>query len=188
MIGPGEMGDLIVEQLRRAGLGGLTVAHPSARRAALIARRYDGHHITMADLPAGLVRADIVVGALGAGRPAVTADAMAEALKTRRRRPVLLIDVAVPADIDPAIDRLEDAFCYELDDLEKAAMQGRSTARRGGGAAWALIDEAISGFLGRRRCSVRRCLRSWRCDSVSRRSARRCWPKSRPMRKQPRGF
>jgi glutamyl-tRNA reductase len=150
LIGPGEMGDLIVEQLRRAGLGGLTVAHPSARRAALIARRYDGHHITMADLPAGLVRADIVVGALGSGHPAVTAEAMVQALKTRRRRPVLLIDVAVPGDVEPAVDRLEDAFCYELDDLEKAAMQGRSTRAAAAAAAWDLIDEAISGFLGRR--------------------------------------
>lgn len=150
LIGPGEMGDLIVEQLRRAGLGGLTVAHPSERRAALIARRYGGHHISMADLPAGLVRADIVVGALGAGHPAVTAEAMGQALRARRRRPVLLIDVAVPADVELAVDRLEDAFCYELDDLEKAAMQGRSTRAAAAAAAWNLIDEAISGFLGRR--------------------------------------
>ncbi len=150
LIGPGEMGDLIVEQLRRAGLGGLTVAHPSPRRAALIAKRYDGHYMTMADLPAGLVAADVVVSALGAGRPAVTTEAMTQAIKTRRRRPVLLIDVGVPADVEPAVDRLEDVFCYELDDLEKAAMQGRSTRAASAAAAWDMIDEAIAGFLGRR--------------------------------------
>jgi glutamyl-tRNA reductase len=149
LIGPGEMGELIVEQLRRAGLGGLAVAHSSARRAALIARRHEGHHMTLDELPAGLVAADIVVSALGSGRPVVTAQAMDQAIRARRRRPVLLIDVAVPADIDPQVDRLDDVFRYELDDLERAAMQGRSTRAAAAEAAWNLIDEAIAGFLGR---------------------------------------
>jgi glutamyl-tRNA reductase len=149
LIGPGEMGELIVEQLRRAGLGGLAVAHSSARRAALIARRHEGHHMTLDELPAGLVAADIVVSALGSGRPVVTAQAMDQAIRARRRRPVLLIDVAVPPDIDPQVDRLDDVFRYELDDLERAAMQGRSTRAAAADAAWSLIDEAIAGFLGR---------------------------------------
>lgn len=150
LIGPGEMGDLVVEQLRRAGLRRLAVAHPSARRAASIARRYDAHHMTLNELPAWLVNADVVVCALGAGRPVVTAEIMAQAIKARRRRPVLLIDVAVPSDVEAAVDRLEDVFRYELDDLERAAMQGRSTRAAAASAAWGLIDEAIAGFLGRR--------------------------------------
>jgi len=149
LIGPGEMGELVVEQLRRAGLGGLAVAHSSARRAALIARRYEGHHMTLDELPVGLVAADIVVSALGSGRPMVTAQAMDQAIRARRRRPVLLIDVAVPADIDSQVDRLDDVFRYELDDLERAAMQGRSTRAAAAEAAWSLIDEAIAGYLGR---------------------------------------
>ena len=150
LIGPGEMGDLVIEQLRRAGLRGLTVAHPSARRAEAIARRYEAHHMTLAELPAGLVNADVVVSALGAGRPAIGAAMMGQAIKARRHRPVLLIDLAVPADVEPAVDRLDDVFRYELDDLEKAAMQGRSTRAAAASAAWGLIDEAIAGFLGRR--------------------------------------
>jgi glutamyl-tRNA reductase len=149
LIGPGEMGELIAEQLRRAGLGGLVVAHSSARRAALIARRFDGHHIALDDLAAGLVAADVVVGALGSGRPVVTAEAIDQAIRARRRQPMLLIDVAVPADIEPAVDRLDDVFRYELDDLERAAMQGRSTRAAAAAAAWTLIDEAVEGFLGR---------------------------------------
>jgi glutamyl-tRNA reductase len=150
LIGPGEMGDLVIEQLRRAGLRGLAVAHGSARRAASIARRYDAHHMSLSELPAGLVNADVVVSALGSGQRVVTADMMAQAIKLRRHRPVLLIDVAVPSDVETAVDRLEDVFRYELDDLEKAAMQGRSTRATSASAAWDLIDEAIAGFLGRR--------------------------------------
>ena len=67
LIGPGEMGELVIEQLRRAGLGGLTVAHASPRRAALIAKRHEAHHMTLVELPAGLAAADIVVSAQGAG-------------------------------------------------------------------------------------------------------------------------
>ncbi|HYV88887.1 MAG TPA: glutamyl-tRNA reductase [Candidatus Polarisedimenticolia bacterium] len=150
LIGPGEMGDLVIEQLRRAGLRGLTVAHPSARRAEAIARRYEAHHVALSELPAALVNADVIVSALGAGRPAITAEMMIQAIKLRRHRPVLLIDLAVPADVESAVDRLEDVFRYELDDLEKAAMQGRSTRAAAASAAWGLIDEAIAGFLGRR--------------------------------------
>ena len=101
------------------------------------------------ELPAALVAADIVVSALGSGRPVVTAQAMDQAIRARRRRPVLLIDVAVPPDIDPQVDRLDDVFRYELDDLERAAMQGRSTRAAAADAAWSLIDGAIAGFLGR---------------------------------------
>ena len=148
------MGDLVIEQLRRAGLRGLAVAHPSARRAASIARRYEAHHMTLAELPAALVNADVVVSALGAGQPVVTYEMMAQAIKARRHRPVLLIDLAVPSDVEAAVDRLDDVFRYELDDLEKAAMQGRSTRAAAASAAWDLIDEAIAGFLGRRAARV----------------------------------
>ncbi len=150
LIGPGEMGELVIEQLRRAGLGSLAVAHASARRAALIARRYEAHHLATAELAGGLAAADIVVSAQGAGRLVVTGELMAQAIRLRRHRPVLLVDVAVPADVDPAVDRLEDVFRYELDDLERAAMQGRSIRAASAAAAWALIDEAVAGYLERR--------------------------------------
>ena len=150
LIGPGEMGELVVEQLRRAGLGRLAVAHASARRAALIAKRYQAHHMTLAELPPALAASDVVVSAQGAGRPVITAELMADAIRARRHRPVLLIDVAVPQDVAPAVDRLEDVFRYELDDLERAAMQGRSTRAAAAGTAWRLIDEAVAGYLGRR--------------------------------------
>jgi glutamyl-tRNA reductase len=105
--------------------------------------------MSLDELPAGLAAADVVVCAQGGGRPVVSAEAMADAIKARRHRPVLLIDVAVPADVEPAVDRLADVFRYELDDLERAAMHGRSTRAAAANAAWGLIDEAVAGYLGR---------------------------------------
>ena len=121
---------------------------PAAR--ALIAKRHEAHHMTLAELPAALAAADIVVSAQGAGRPVVTAEAMAQAIKVRRHRPVLLIDVAVPADVEPAVDRLDDVFRYELDDLERAAMQGRVDPGGGGERGLELDRRGRCGILGRR--------------------------------------
>jgi glutamyl-tRNA reductase len=150
LIGPGEMGELVIEQLRRGGLGGLVVAHPSAGRAALIAKRFDAHYMTIAELPAGLAASDIVVCSHGSGRPIISLELMAQVIRARRHRPVLLIDLAVPRDAEPAVDRLEDVFRYELDDLERAAMQGRSTRAAAASAARSLIDAAVGDYLGRR--------------------------------------
>ena len=149
LIGPGEMGELVIEQLRRGGLGSIAVAHPSARRAALIAKRFDAHHMTISDLPAGLAASDIVVCSHGSGQAIVGVELMEQAIRARRHRPVLLIDVAVPGDVEPAVDRLEDVFRYGLDDLERAEMQGRSTRATAASAARILIDEAVADYLGR---------------------------------------
>src|SRR5260370_36449811 len=119
------MGDLVIEQLRRAGLRGLAVAHGSARRAASIARRYDAHHMSLSELPAGLVNADVVVSALGSGQRVVTADMMAQAIKLRRHRPVLLIDVAVRSAAPNAGARLAGGVLFRLGALGKTAVLGR---------------------------------------------------------------
>ncbi len=147
MIGVGEMGEMVVEQLRKAGLGRLTVAHPSARRAELAARRFGCHFMALDEVWTRLGEADIIVGALGAGRPAVSASAVAEALRHRRRRPVLLIDAALPGDIEPAVDNLAEAFRYDLGDLEGVAMQGRAERAAAAVGGWAVVDAAVADFL-----------------------------------------
>ena len=150
LIGAGEIGELMVEQLRRAGLARLTVAHPSAPRAERIAHRLGCHHIPLDEVGAALPAADVVVAALGSGRHVVTAPMVGAALKARRQRPVLLIDAAVPGDIEPAVGGLDEAFLYDLEDLERVAMQGRATRVAATEAAWAIVDEAVAAFLRER--------------------------------------
>lgn len=150
LVGVGEMGALIAEQLRKAGLGRLTVAHPSPRRAELAARRMACHFLSVDALPAGLEAADVVIGSLGAGRPAITAETVRAALKARRRRPMLFLDAAVPGDVDPAVGRFDEAFVYDLDDLERLAMEGRTTRAAAAEDAWAIVDQEVATFLRRR--------------------------------------
>jgi glutamyl-tRNA reductase len=146
LLGSGEMGELMVEQLRRAGLARLTVAHPVPRRAELLAQRLVAHHAAMAGLADVLAAADIVVGALGAGTYAIVPGAIAAALKTRRRRPMLLIDAAIPGDLDPMIDALADVFRYDLADLEQIAVQGQAERAAAAARGWAIVAEEVARF------------------------------------------
>ncbi|MEE8446009.1 MAG: glutamyl-tRNA reductase, partial [Alphaproteobacteria bacterium] len=139
IVGLGDMGDLIGGQLRLAGLGRTVLTGPS-RRVEAEARR-SGHHFAPFDsLDDALAEADIVVTASGAGGVLISAAAVERALKRRRRRPILLIDGGAPGDVDPAVDRLDGAFLYTLDDLERIAHEGRATREEASSAAWEIVD------------------------------------------------
>jgi glutamyl-tRNA reductase len=126
MLGIGDMGEMMAVELKKGGLASLTVTHPAGARAELVARRLSSHFRDWAELDAALAGSDIVIAAVGAGRVVVTKDAIKTALKTRRHKPMLLFDAALPPDIEPAVGELDDAFRYDLDDLERLAMEGRT--------------------------------------------------------------
>jgi glutamyl-tRNA reductase len=110
MIGAGEAGELIAERMRRHGLGHLSLVHRSRAMAGPVAERLlaDLHDETgRADL---LADADIVILAVGTGGHVLTRDDLRQALKRRRNKPSFVVDAAVPAEADPAIDRLDDVF------------------------------------------------------------------------------
>ena len=146
LIGLGDMGELMAEALRDAGLPRLTVTSRVDRRAEAAARRLGCHYSPIADLDAALQAADIVVTAAGLGRYILSADQMDAVLKKRRRRPVFVIDTAIPGDVDPAVGGLEGAFVYDLADLERVALEGRATREAAAVAAWAIVDQAVAGF------------------------------------------
>ena len=147
LLGLGDMGALVLDGLREAGLGRLTVASPVDRRAESAARRLNSHFVPWADLDSALAGADIVVTAAGLGRYILTVPAMEAALKRRRRRPMFVVDAAIPADVDPGVTGLDEAFVYDLADLERVALQGRVGREAATRAAWAIVDEALAGFV-----------------------------------------
>ena len=146
LLGGGEMGELMVEQMRQAGLGRTIVVHRSAPRAALIAHRLGGHVRPVADLAAALAEADILVCAVGDEQETVMAPGIRAALRARRHRPIMCIDAAVPGDIDEAVDRLEGAFLFRLGDLERLAVEGQSSRAAAAEAAWAIVDTEVAAF------------------------------------------
>ncbi len=147
LIGGGDMGLLMIDTLRAAGLGRLTVVSTLDRRAQALARRLDGHFLPVAEIDTALAGADIVVSAVGSGRLLLTPPMIQQALRARRRRPMFLIDAALPTDVAPEVGALDGAFVYDLNDLERVAMSGRDSREAAAVAAWAIVDQAVGAFL-----------------------------------------
>jgi glutamyl-tRNA reductase len=145
LIGLGDMGQLMVQRLRAAGLGRLTVMTPVDARAELAARRLGCHHAPFASLDTVLAGTDIVVTAVGLGRYILGTESAAAVLR-RRRQPIFIIDAALPADVEPAVGEMEIAFVYDLGDLERVALRGRVSREAAAKAAWAMLDQAVAGF------------------------------------------
>lgn len=147
LIGGGEMGELIASDMLDEGLGKLIVTHPSERRADEAAKRLDCHVGVYDRIPELLCEADIVLTCLGRRRYAIEADMVNAAIAKRRHKPVFLIDTGIPGDIDPEVERIEDAFLYSMDDLERVAMEGRARRENHSAAAWGIIDADVDAFL-----------------------------------------
>ncbi len=150
LLGISDIGEVISAALRAAGLANLTLVHPNAARAEDAARQLDCH-LAAYPPPAGeLAHADIIVGCLGARRYVIVPDAVERALRARRYRPLLLVDTAVPGDVDPAVNAIDAAFLYDLDDLEKVARIGRGSRESEAARARAIVEQEACAFLRRR--------------------------------------
>jgi glutamyl-tRNA reductase len=147
LVGTGDMGELVAESLLTSGLGHLVVAHPRPARAEAVARALNCHVAPYEDLVRALADADILITALGSRRSILSPEMVKAALKSRRRRPMFLVDASIPGDVDAAVERLDDAFLYTLDDLEAVAMRGRESRRNEAQAARTIIEDEVAGFL-----------------------------------------
>jgi glutamyl-tRNA reductase len=145
-LGTQDMGELVVEQLRNAGVGHVIVCAPRRPRAEAVAARLGVSVADHGDLMDLLVTADVVVVGLGGGAVALSEEAMRAALKRRRNAPVLVVDTGVPANVDPGVQRLDAAFLYDLADLEAVAERGRADRDAAAHAAEVLVAEAVEAF------------------------------------------
>lgn len=146
LIGDGELGQIAADQLTEAGVASWTIAHSHAGRAQDLAGRRKAHAATLVELPQALVEADIVIAALDHVRPVIDAAMVTAALKKRRRRPMLLVDLAVPGDVDRAVDAVDDAFRYTFEDIERLAMSGRKERAAAIQGATAILTEELAAF------------------------------------------
>ena len=117
LIGAGDTIHLFARHLRGQGIGRMIVANRSLENAQKLAQEIGAYAVTLDDLPTHLADADLVVSSTAARSLIVSRTLMESALTKRRRKPVFLIDLAVPADLDPKIRELEDCYLYTVDDL-----------------------------------------------------------------------
>ena len=145
LVGTGEMGELMLDQLRAAGLGRVVVSGgPPAVEA--VAARLSCPWAPFPPADALLAEADIVVAAATGGPRTLSAGMMAQALRQRRRRPVFVIDAAIPPTVEPAVNDLDGGFLYTLDDLERAAVAGRNARGAAAAEAWVVLENELAAF------------------------------------------
>lgn len=145
LVGTGEMGELMLDQLRRAGLGRMIVsgAPPAAE---FVAARLSCPWVPFPPTDALLAEGDILIAATTGGSRMLSTGTMAAVLRQRRRRLVFVIDAAIPPTVEPAVNDLDGAFLYTLDDLERAATVGRAAREAAAAEAWAVLDDELAAY------------------------------------------
>ena len=120
VVGAGKMALSAARHLRRAGVSDILVANRTLDRAVAMAEECQGRAIEYETFALSLPDVDIVIASSGAPHYIVTPEQMREAISKRRNRPMFLIDIAVPRNIDPAVNELDNVFLYDIDDLDRA--------------------------------------------------------------------
>jgi glutamyl-tRNA reductase len=146
LIGAGEMAQLAARELQARGASELLVANRSRAAAEALAKEVSGIAVGLAELPALLERADVVLCSTAAQQPVVTRELVGRASKVRRFRPLFFIDLAVPRNVDPAVNQLENVYVYDLDDLERVAAQNRDLRAQEVERAEAIVREEIVAY------------------------------------------
>jgi len=154
LIGAGDTIELAVRHLIERGVKRLIVANRTIETAQALVNPVGGYAIALADLPKHLAEADIVISATASREPILDVPMLRDALQQRRRRPMLLIDLAVPRDIDPAVAKLPDVFLYTIDDLQQAIEGGKRSREASVREAEAIIDLQVERHLAWRRAAA----------------------------------
>jgi glutamyl-tRNA reductase len=146
IIGAGKMSELAARHLMQHGADSLMVANRTWERAVKLAEQFVGQAIRYEDLDARAHEADIIVTSTGAAEHIIGVERAQQILHRRRNRPVFIIDIAVPRDVDPAVNRLEGMFLYDIDDLQSVSATNLVDRAREAERAEAIITEETERF------------------------------------------
>jgi len=148
IVGTGETSELTARALSDSGARALFVASRRRDRAISLARRYGGESVSFDELPGALVRADILVSATASPHLLLEAPELGEVMAQRPDRPMLLIDLAVPRDIDAECGSVPGVSLYDIDDLEAVVARNRKVRQAEARRAEGIVEEEIQHFAG----------------------------------------
>ena len=146
LVGAGEMIDLCAAHWAPHPRQ-MTVANRTIERARHLARRFNADDMTLADLPERLAEFDVVLSCTASTLPLIGLGMVERAIKQRRHRPMLMIDLAVPRDIEVEVSRLDDVFLYTIDDLRELVQTGQEGRLAAVTQAEAIIDTQVHSFM-----------------------------------------
>jgi glutamyl-tRNA reductase len=146
ILGAGKMGELLAKHLVSSGVSELIVASRTYNHAAASAERYGGRPVHWDDGLAQLAGVDIVVSCTGAPRTILYKKEVARALRARRREPLFMIDIAVPRDIDPAVNDLDNVYLFDIDALQGIVDANMQDRRRAAERAQRMVEDEVEVF------------------------------------------
>ncbi len=146
LIGAGETIELVAKHLLEQGALQLTVANRSYDRAAALATQFNGQVVSLAQVPQALTDADVVISSTASTLPIVGKGMVEQALKKRRHKPMFLVDLAVPRDIESQVAELEDAYLYTVDDLQNIVSQNMQSRQQAAAQAENMIAAGVAEF------------------------------------------
>ena len=146
-VGAGEMIDLAATHFAARQPKSIAIANRTLERGQQLALRFGGEAMRLADLPGRLAEFDIVVSCTSSTLPLIGLGAVERALKQRKHRPMFMVDLAVPRDIEPEVKALEDVYLYTVDDLAKVVQQGHASRQAAVAQAEVIIDAGVQSFM-----------------------------------------
>jgi glutamyl-tRNA reductase len=146
LVGAGETIDLVAKHLREKGVGSMVIANRTLNRAQEIADQFGAEAILLSEIPEQLQHADIVITSTASQLPILGKGAVEQAMKSRRHRPILMVDIAVPRDIEQQVAELEDVYLYTIDDLKEIVDENRKLREHEARKAMILVDEGVESF------------------------------------------
>ena len=146
-IGAGEMIELCASHFAARHPKQITVANRTIERAQLLAQRFNAQAITLNELPEQLAQHDIVISCTASPLPILGKGMVERAIKVRKHRPIFMVDLAVPRDVEPEVAELDDVFLYSVDDLSEIVKEGLDLRQGAVAQAEAIIDSNVINFM-----------------------------------------
>ncbi|MEJ7929025.1 glutamyl-tRNA reductase [Ramlibacter sp. AN1015] len=146
-VGAGEMIELAATHFAAKNPRSIAIANRTLERGEKLASRFGGEVMRLADLPARLHEFDAVISSTASQLPIIGLGAVERALKARKHRPMFMVDLAVPRDIEPEVKALEDVYLYTVDDLAQVVQTGQAQRQAAVAQAEAIVDAGVQSFL-----------------------------------------
>ncbi len=147
LIGAGETIELTARHLHQQNISRLIIANRTLNKARDLANQFNGFAIVLSDIPDHLAEADIVVSSTASPLPILGKGRVESAIKQRKHKPMLMIDLAVPRDVEPEVEQLRDVYLYTVDDLKNTIEENFKSRREAADKAEQIIDSQVEQFL-----------------------------------------
>lgn len=146
LIGAGETIELTARHLHQNGIGRIIIANRTYDKAHSLASQFNGYAIALSELPLHIAEADIIVSSTASQLPILGKGLVESAIKKRKHKPIFMVDLAVPRDIEPEVEKLNDVYLYTVDDLQNIISENLNSRRQAAEQAEEIIDANVEHF------------------------------------------